>query len=622
MQRKRKEFRKLISIEEAKEIMNSLAIKHRIEKVPLEKAYNCILAENIVSKVDVPSFDRASMDGYAVKAEDTYLAREDNPITLKVIGSLEPGIIPDKVVRSGEAVEISTGSVMPIGANAVVMVEYTSQLNSDVIIKRPVSPNENVMHAGADIMIGELVLRKGTLLTPREIGVLSAIGIGEVPVKVVKVGILSTGNELIEPSETLQKGKIYDTNSYAIASAVMEFGGSPKIYGIIPDNENAIHRALKTAYSECDFVLTSGSTSAGVGDILYKTIDDLGKILVHGINIKPGKPMIIGVINKVPVIGLPGYPVSALTTFKEFVGPKISEVIGKLKQEKKYITAKLAVPIRSDRHELLPIGLHKDKVYPVSKGSGAITTLADADGYIEIPPDIKILEKGDIVKVTLFGDFKQSDILFLGSHCIGVDILSEIIPYSIKIISTGSRNGISAIRNGIADIAGVHLLDQDTGIYNNITPNNATLIKGYVREQGLIFRKDCDIKSIGDILDKKIINRQKGSGTRVLFDLMLKELANKLNIPFRDLCNKIDGYGHEAKTHSAVASAIKQGIAEVGFGIRPYAELNGLQFIKIAEEEYDFLILKERLDSVEVQSFLDALHSKAFKERLPVGLQL
>ncbi len=620
-----KEFRKLVTMDEAKKIIESLEIRPSQIDVNIENASGCVLAKDIVSDVDVPPFTRASMDGYAVCAPDTYQAREDRPIRLKLAGAIPAGVNPDIHMERGEAVEISTGAVMPTGADSVVMVEYT-HIDKDLFVHRPVSINENVMHAGSDIMVGERVLKKGTLLTSREIGVLASIGKKTASVLRLNVGIISTGNELAEPGRELDEGKIYDINSFSLFCAVKECGGTPIRYGIVKDNENEITKALKKAAEGCDIILASGSTSAGSGDIMYRIIEKNGEVLAHGIDIKPGKPAIIGKVFGKPVFGLPGYPASSLTIFNEFVAPLIRKMLGK-KEERLQTKAKMAVRIRSEgRSQLLPVGIVRNVAYPVEKGSGAITTLSEADGFIKIPGNVEMIDAGESVEVTLFGKLESSDLLFVGSHCLGLDTLADITGLKIRVINAGSSGGLSAIRSGIADIAGIHLLDE-SGIYNvpfleRFGITDAVLVKGYLREQGLIVRKDSGIKKFEDIINARIINRNTGSGTRVMTDMKLKDIAKQRGITFEELTGRINGYHTEARTHSAVAAAVKLGKADGGIGIRTVAELNGLKFIKIADEEYDFVIPHRLLGTKEIKTFLEVLRGKEVKEKLPSGLRV
>ncbi|MEM2925607.1 MAG: molybdopterin biosynthesis protein [Methanocellales archaeon] len=624
-----REFHSLASIQEAVKAISSFKVELKVEEVPIEALVGRVLAEDVFSSIDVPAFDRAAMDGYAVIAEDTFEAREDRPVKLALIGRISTGELPRFEVKQGTAVEISTGAVIPKGANAVVMVEYAIPRKNMVLIKKAVSPFENIMNAGSDIMSGELVLRRGTRLGCREIGVLAAIGAAKAKVyKPLVAGVISTGNELASPGEKLELGKIYDANSYAIGAAVQECGGVPRYFGIASDDIKSIKKTLDRASQECDVILASGSTSAGVGDVMYKIIEREGKILIHGINIKPGKPTIIGIYRDKPFFGLPGYPASCLTIFQLIVAPFIKKIAGIAKQGES-VRAKLAAEVKSNhKHRLVPVGVVRELAYPVDKGSGAITTLSEADGYIEIPEDIEYLAPGEEVEVKLFSGVSPPDLLFIGSSCTGVDILSKLLRekgVSMRIINTGSTGGFISMRRHIADLAGVHLF-HESGVYNlpfieEFKLKDVVLVKGYLREQGLISK--FEIKGFWDIIEKNlaIINRNKGSGTRVLLDYLLKKYAIERGLTFEELRRQVRGYDVEVKTHSAVASAILLGRADAGLAIKPVAVSNKLHFLKLWDEEYDFLIPREKLNAREIKLFLELLKSKEFAEQLPTGMK-
>ncbi len=587
-------FLKLESLEKAKNIVKEFL--RDTEELYILESLNRVLAEDVFSDIDVPPYDRAKMDGYAVRAEDTYGADEDNPVELRVIGSIKAGEIKDIEVKEGEAVEIATGAIIPKGANAVVMVEYTEREGENVKIFKPVAPMENIQFTGSDVMVGELVLREGTLLTPREIGVLAAIGREKVKVyKRLRFAIISTGNEIQELGKKLEKGKIYDINTYTLASYIESLGHSYKILGIAKDDLEEIKEKIKEGL-DCDIILLSGGTSAGVGDLTERAIKELGgEILIHGIKIKPGKPTIIGKIGEKLVIGLPGYPTSCLTVFDALFGLSKSRI--KAKFRGRYISAK-------GRTEFLPVVIVGNSAYPVNKDSGSITSLSDADGYIVIEENKEILEDEE-VEVHLFSSLSDK-LNIIGSHCIGIDIILKEGNIKAKTVNTGSLGGIFAIKRGEADIAGIHLLDENLG-YNipfleKYRVDNALLVRGYVREQGFVTKRE-DINSIEDIIKNiynlRFINRNKGSGTRILFDKFLKD--NKIEK------SKIKGYNIEAKTHSAVASAVAMGKADIGLCIKPLAERYGLKFIPLAEEHYDFLINKESFDKKEVKKFIETL---------------
>ncbi|MCD1294516.1 molybdopterin biosynthesis protein [Methanocella sp. CWC-04] len=628
----RKEFRTLVSLEDAKKALIPF-YKRDIEEVPLNECYNRVLARNVYSRVDVPGFDRASMDGFAVKAKDTWGADEESPRPLRIKGIIHAGDKPDISVEPSTAVEIATGAVMPRGANAVVMVENTDTSGEDVNVRKPVSPGENVMHTGADIMMGELALRAGTRLTSREISVLAAVGLDRVAVyKKPRVGIISTGNELMMPGTILEPGQIYDVNAYAVGAGVIENGGEPVYLGIIRDVYEDFQKAVVEATKKYDIVVTSGSTSAGASDMMFSTVGSFGKVLVHGIKIKPGKPTIIGEANDRPFIGLPGYPSSAITIFNEVVAPMIRHMSGYPEKARREVTARMAVRVRSEggREVLLPVGLINEKdalsAYPIEKGSGAVSSLLDADGYIEISEDTHVIDEGDKVSVKLFSEeITFPDLLMIGSHCLGIDIITEMMSekgYTVRSINVGSMGGFRAIRKGIADAAGVHLLDE-SGVYNepflrSLNVEDAVLIKGYVREQGLILPKGnpSGIKGLEDLPGKQFINRTKGSGTRTLLDMELKKIAEGRGTTLQVLTESIPGYDVEAKTHNAVASAILMGKADAGLGIKTVAEQNGLDFIPLRDEEYDFVVKASSMNKPAVIAFMDILRSAEFKKRI------
>lgn len=634
----RKIFRDVINLEEAfKRIHEHYKPEPGVETVSLMNATGRIAAEDVYSISDVPPFDRATMDGFAVKAEDTFMADEDSPVELKIIGHVAAGDKADFEVSKGCAAEIATGAAMPKGANAVVMVEYTKTKEDKVEIFKPVSPGENVMAAGSDVMAGELILRRGDTITHREVGVMAACGIKDVRVfRKPIVAVISTGNELAMPGERLEYGKIYDVNSYAICSAVEENGGKAIFLGIARDDAEEIERLIERGLEIADVVITSGGTSAGVGDMIYEILNRWQPgVLVHGVAIKPGKPTVIAVCDGKLVFGLPGYPTSALTIFEVFVAPLIRELSGTGDVEKREVWCKIAAKTFSaeGRREYLPVniveGVDGFTAYPVSGSySGAITALAFTDGFIEIPESVVMLEEGEEVAVKLFSMLKPADLVIIGSHCIGVDILLKVMrkkkALKAKVINVGSTGGMMAVMRGEADLAGTHLLDE-SGIYNEpflkkYGLKNVVLVKGYLREQGIIVAKGNpkNINGFEDFLrdDITIINRNKGSGTRILFDMYLKELAEKRGISFERIKERINGYDIEAKTHTSVAIAILSGKADAGIGIKTVASYYDLDFIPLRAEEYDFLIPKNKLDKPAVKLFLETLKSEEFKAEL------
>jgi putative molybdopterin biosynthesis protein len=628
----RKIFRELVSVDYAKRVIENLSIRPEAEMVDVFNLCGRISAIDIYSPIDLPPFDRATMDGYAVKAENTFGAEEDKPVELKIAGKIEAGDEEILKVGDGEAVEISTGAAMPKGANAVVMVEYTHQENDSVLVYRAVAPSENVIAAGSDIMAGELILRKGTVITARDVAILSAVGIKNINViRKPVVAVISTGNEIIKAGMKLSYGKIYDINSPALCSAVEENGGKAVFLGVVEDDYNKIREKILEALKIADIVIASGGTSAGIGDLMHSILSEEGKILVHGIAVKPGKPTIIAEVNGKPVFGLPGYPTSAMMIFEVFVAGLIRKIAG-LREDKKTLRAKISHRTFSSagRREFLPVNIAGESIYPVTGNySAAVSKLVEADGFIEIAEDTVFLEEGEEVEVRLLSTLKPANLLIIGSHCVGIDVLLELMrkkhPWIVKVINAGSSGGLVAVRRKEADIAGTHLLDEETGEYNvpfigKFGLRDVFLVKGYVREQGLIVRRGNpkNIKKVEDVLRENvtIINRNPGSGTRVLLDMYLKDVAEQRNVSFDDIVNEVDGYSIEARSHTAVATAVLMGKADVGLGIRTVAERYGLDFIPLRGEEYDFVVRKDSTHINAIEEFLKTLKSVEFMKEL------
>jgi putative molybdopterin biosynthesis protein len=631
----RKVFRNLKSLEEVKDLIMRYERDERREKISIWDAFGRILAEDIVSGVDVPGFDRVMLDGYAVRAEDTFWADEDNPVELKVIGVASAGHPFPGEVGEREAVEVATGAPMPRGANSVVKEEFTVRKGDSILVMRAVAPGENVQGAGSDVRVGETVAYRGTRLSAREIGILAAVGIREVEVlSKPRVGIFSTGDELAQPGEPLEYGKIYDVNSSSLMASVLEDGGEPKFLGILPDDYEAIRDSLKREIEKFDIILISGSTSVGAGDVMYRVLEELGPpgVIVHGIAMHPGKPTVIAEARGKLVIGLPGYPTSCLTVYREIVSPLIRKWSGKPLETGKEVIGRAAERIIGERgrRDLLPVHVVKDEeylVFPVPTGSEAISTLSRADGYVEMEELEEIIEEGEVVRVKLFTD-RIADISMIGSHCIGLElIMSEMRRrgYLIKSVFVGSSGGFKAIARGEADLAGVHAFDPETMEYNLpfmrkfSIEDKAILIRGYRRIQGLIVARGNPkgIKGIRDILERRdivMMNRNKGSGTRILLDYLLKEEAERMGIDISEAIKNIRGYWNEAKSHNAVAIAIKNGVADVGIGIKTVARLYNLDFIPIAEENYDFLIRRSSMRKGAVEEFLRIL--REFRSKL------
>nr|WP_319373242.1 gephyrin-like molybdotransferase Glp [uncultured Methanobacterium sp.] len=408
-----KEFLNLMDPDDVKEIIDSLNIERKIEMVNLSDAYQRVLAEDVYAAIDLPPFDRASMDGYAVQAQDTFGTSEDDPITLDLIEKIRAGDDPSQKVRRGTCSEIGTGAPMPEGSDAVVMVEVTDIKENKVQLLEAVTPGTNRALRGSDIQKGKFLLAEGTLLTADKIGALSAIGLKEIPVFAKPtVAVISTGNELIKPDEELRHGKLYDINSESISNAVKSCGCIPLASTIAKDDYDSIKNKID-AYKHADVIITSGGTSAGAGDVLRQVVEDMGEVLVHGISVKPGKPTLIGTLpdEDVDIIlfGLPGYPVSALMIFHGFVAPFLRGVAGvkEFMEKKEGSVLKLSRRYHSarGRSHLVLVKIEGNIAHPILKDSGAITALAEADGYFEVPKNVEIIEKGEKIKVMHLSGF-------------------------------------------------------------------------------------------------------------------------------------------------------------------------------------------------------------------------
>ncbi len=402
-----KEFLNLMDPDDVKKVIDSLNIERKIETVTLSDAYQRVLAKDVYAAIDLPPFDRASMDGYAVQAQDTFGASEDDPVTLDLIEKIRAGDDPSQKVRKGTCSEVGTGAPMPEGSDAVVMVEVTDIKENRVQILEAVTPGTNRALRGSDIQKDKFLLAEGTLLTADKIGALSAIGLEKIPVFAKPtVAVISTGNELIKPDEELRHGKLYDINSESIANAVKSCGCIPLASAIAKDDYDSIKNKIDE-YKHADVIITSGGTSAGAGDVLRQVVEDMGEVLVHGISVKPGKPTLIGTLpdEDVDIIlfGLPGYPVSALMIFQGFVAPFLRGVAGvkKFMEKQRGSTLKLSRRYHSarGRSHLVLVKVERNIAHPILKDSGAITALADADGYFEVPKNVEIIEKGEEIEV-------------------------------------------------------------------------------------------------------------------------------------------------------------------------------------------------------------------------------
>jgi len=614
----RKQFRDLESPETARDAIASLDLTPEPETVPLSGARGRMLAERVDAGLDVPGFDRASVDGYAVRGRDTFGADEADPVEFDLIGTVHAGAEPDVVVGAGEAAEISTGAVMPDGADAVVMVERTEERRTDgepggVAAYTAVAPGDNVMLAGTDIAAGTRALGPGTRLTPREIGLLSALGVDEVPVRGrPTVGIVSTGDELVRPGGDLRSdaGQIYDVNSYTIAAGVEEAGGEAELYPHAGDDYDEMERLLLDAADECDLVLSSGSTSASAVDVIYRVIEERGELLLHGVAVKPGKPMLVGELGGGAYVGLPGYPVSALTIFRTFVAPAIREAAGLPDPETATVRGRMAVRERygEGRLRLMPAGLVTDAdgdtlVYPVDKGSGATTSLVDADGVVAVDPDTEYLGQGDVVEVQLFSpDVRPPTLLAVGEDD---PALSRVLDglRSPRFLPIGSRQGLRRLRGGVPDVAVVAgPTDREV---------DSVDLGGWTREWGLVVPagNPDGVGGLADLVDRDLafVNRSTDSGLRSSLDAALEDLAAERGASPPALTDAIRGFSVGTKGFESPARAVARGDADAGLGLRATAASLGLGFVPVGTESVRVRAAPDRAGKPGVEELADSL---------------
>ncbi len=630
----RRIFHKLVSLNDAMKIIERYyPLKPLgVEEVNITEALGRVLAEDIYSPIDHPPFDRSLVDGYAVRSEDLAGADDLHPVRLKIVGVVKPGQHPDISIGPRETAEIATGAMIPRGADAVVMVEYTRRLNDEVEIYRSVVPGENISSTGNDISFGDLVLEAGTRLGFREIGLLAGLGITRIKTYIPpKIAVFSTGDEVIEPWKKLSPGKVYDVNGQLITSGLKQIGADARFMGHLPDDYDEVYDAIDDALRWADIVITSGGTSAGVGDLVYRVFENMGEpgIIIHGLKVKPGKPTVVAVAKNKLLFGLPGFPLSCFMIFNVIVRPIVASMLG-LKRTRTYrLKARLPYRVKKPLGKtwLLPVALVESEkgltAYPVSMRSGAISPLYNSDGYVVLPEDRDLLLEDEEVTVELFDETRGfSKLNIIGSNDMLIHrILAESGLRSIsRVIVTGSTGGWKAVIRGEADIAPTHLLDKETGKYN--TPfldkyglkGKAVIIRGYDRKIGIVVQEGNpkNIHSIEDFLrnDIRIVNRTRGAGARVLLDILLHRVAEKKGLSFDDVKKMINGYTYEVKTHTAVAAAVKHGRADAGIAIEAAAYLYGLDFIPLAWEEYDFLILKNRLDKEYVKAFIEYIRDK------------
>ena len=602
------------------------------ESLSLGATLSRVLAADVVAPVDAPPFDRANVDGFALRAADTMGASDSAPKRLKLNAEvIACGLKPRVEVAPGTATAIATGGVIPRGADAMVMIEHTELIEDDaapaIELFRAAASGQFVSYAGSDIARGETLLRRGTPIGSREIGMLAACGFAAIEVvRRPRVAVLSTGDELVEPGQPLKAAGVYDSNGAILAAAITEAGGEPVPFGAFPDDEATLELAMRSALSSCDIVVLSGGTSKGAGDLSHRIVSRLGKpgILVHGVALKPGKPLCLAVIGDKPLIVLPGFPTSAIFTFHAFVAPVIRARAGLAAEAAHTVTARVPVRIASElgREEFVLVSLVAGDggliAFPTGKGSGAVTAFSQADGFLAIDALAAWLDADTPVEVTLIGKAERTpDLVIMGSHDVALDVVVGALAargFRARTIAVGSLGGVAAASRGECDLAPVHLVDPATGLYNkHLLAPGLALVPGWRRMQGFVFRRgDARFEGLSAAAALQaalgdpavlMVNRNAGSGTRVLVDSLLGDVRPA-------------GYANQPRSHNAVAAAIAQNRADWGVAIAPVAKMYGLAFLPIAPEHYDFLLRESRRERAAVQAFLEVLGDETTRARI------
>jgi putative molybdopterin biosynthesis protein len=602
------------------------------EEVPLAAALGRVVARGVAAVVDAPPFDRAVVDGFALRAADTTGASEAAPRRLRLNAEvLACGVAPAIEILPGTATAIATGGMIPRGADAVAMIEHTEldegpEGGPAILLSRAMAPGQFIGFAGSDIARGEALLRAGAVVTSREIGMLAAAGHASVPVvRRPRVAVLSTGDELVPPGTApLPPGAIMDSNAAILCAAVAENGGEPVPLGIFRDDETALEQAVRRALDQADLVVMSGGTSKGAGDVSHRILSRLGApgVLVHGVALKPGKPLCLAAVGRKPLVVLPGFPTSAVFTFHEFVVPVIRALAGLPPRAAAEVEARLAVRLPSElgRTEYVMVSLAEEGegglvAWPLQKGSGSVTAFGQADGFFAIPALDQGAAAGSAQRVQLIGAAAPlPELTVIGSHCVGLDAVLEVLGLRARVLAVGSLAGLAAAKQGECDLAPAHLLDPKTGQYNApfLAPG-LRLVPGWRRMQGVVFRPG-DIRFEGLLAHEVIrraaadpaclmVNRNAGSGTRILLDGVLGGA-------------RPPGYANQPKSHNAVAAAVAQGRADWGLAISTVAEAYGLGFLPLAEEHYDFFLPEARAERAPLRAFLAALRDPSVRARL------
>lgn len=599
-------FNKLEPLDIKKEIINTYDAAGRIS------------CSSVFAQISSPFYNSSAMDGIATSSSKTNGASDRNHIELK---------------KGIDYIVVDTGDPIPKEYDCVIMVEDLINLgNGDAAIYKAAFPWQNIRPIGEDIVETQLIIPSKQRIRPMDIGALIAGGVKQVQVyKKPIVGVIPTGTEIVELGTDLKVGDIVEFNSRVFSAQIEEWGGIPHRYDIVKDNYNDIKKTIIKAIDECDIVLVNAGSSAGREDYTCKIIEELGQVFVHGISIKPGKPAILGCISEKPIIGIPGFPVSAYFVMENICQGVVKAFLGLGNEEEKYIDTYLTRRVMSTLKYLefvrVKIGYIGEKFIstPIGRGAGTTMSLVRADGILEIPQETEGYEAGTKVGVKLLKSENEikNTIVCIGSHDPIIDIIADLIhskstKYYLSSAHVGSMGGIMALKTGETHISPIHLLDMVDGSYNisyikkYLSSKKMALIKGVGRVQGLMIQKGnpLNIKGINDIAGDGIrfVNRQRGSGTRLFLDYNLKKSDIDTSL--------IYGYEREEVTHIGVAAVIAAEDADLGLGIYSAAKMMGLDFIPLGNEEYDFALPQDYLDLDMIKEFINILKSSEFKHML------
>ena len=610
-----------IALDAAREEYLELLIRNGMapgtEVISVADAAGRLTGEPVYARINAPHCSASAMDGIALDAKLTFGASDTMPVTL----------------GEGQYHRVDTGDPIPEGCDAVIMIEDVTEVGGGAIkLLEAAAPRQHIRQIGEDICAYEMILPSYSPITPSAIGAMIAGGVTEVTViRRPVVGFIPTGDELVPPTSDLRDGDILEFNSAIFSAMLREWGAEAVTYPIVSDDKNKIRKALDTALAECDIIIISAGSSAGSEDYSAAAINEAGSVLYHGLAIKPGKPAILGYCGKRPIIGVPGYPVSGIIIIEQLARPIVEYLCCSSRKPDRFISAVLSRALISTSKYQEFVRVHMGYVRkrliasPLNRGSGIVTSFMKADGIIEVPQGVEGYECGKTVSVRLLRPEEElrNSLVAIGSHDPMLDELSELMRRKygeVSLISThvGSMGGLVAVRKCEAHIAGTHLLDEKTGEYNKpfikkfFPKGDVRLVECIKRTQGLMLQKGnpLNIAGVNDLTRSGVryLNRQKGSGTRILIDYLCRKSGVDSSM--------INGFEHEEYTHTSVAALIAAGSADVGLGIYSVAKLYGLDFLPICGEQYDLLIPNHAWDMPLMQKLLDVLKSDEFRQRL------